>query len=100
MTRQQKNAIRTKRRLQSWDIIREEFNTSSIVKHQATTKQLVDLWYAMKAKAVELIKKENDSKLTGDGPAAVDMDPVDIKVKEIVKLLPNNEGDSTTVKKK
>ncbi|CAH2088448.1 unnamed protein product [Euphydryas editha] len=59
-------------------------------KYEASTKQLIKLWYNMKAKAREAKTKENIRNLTGGGPSVMDMDPTDTKVMDIDKNILTN----------
>ncbi|KAJ8707038.1 hypothetical protein PYW08_011172 [Mythimna loreyi] len=69
----QTNTSNVLRKKQSWEKIALEFNESSVVTQKATTKQLIKLWYNMKAKAKESKTKENIS----GGPTGVLSDSSD-----------------------
>ncbi|CAG5046352.1 unnamed protein product [Parnassius apollo] len=90
LTSKQTNATSALKKKQSWEKIAEEFNESSIVTQKASTKQLIKLWYNMKAKARESKTKENIRHLTGGGPSVVDMDSIDSKVMDIDKNILTN----------
>ncbi|CAH2108710.1 unnamed protein product [Euphydryas editha] len=84
------NAISAVKKKNCWENIRNEFNSSPIVTQKAATKQLLKLWYNMKAKAREAKTKENIRFMTGGGPLVDDMDPIDAKVMDIDKNILTN----------
>ncbi|PZC73758.1 hypothetical protein B5X24_HaOG208817 [Helicoverpa armigera] len=90
LTCKQTNATSALKKKQSWENIAREFNESCIVTQKASTKQLIKLWYNMKAKARESKTKENIRHLTGGGPSVMDMDPIDSKVMDIDKNILTN----------
>ncbi|CAH2088963.1 unnamed protein product [Euphydryas editha] len=84
------NAISAVKKKNFWENIRNEFNSSPIVTQKAATKQLLKLWYNMKAKAREAKTKENIRFMIGGGPLVDDMDPIDAKVLDINKNILTN----------
>ncbi|XP_045449334.1 myb/SANT-like DNA-binding domain-containing protein 3 [Melitaea cinxia] len=84
------NAVSALKKKNCWENIRNEFNSSPIVTQKAATKQLLKLWYNMKAKAREAKTKENVRFMTGGGPLVDDMNPIDAKVMDIDKNILTN----------
>ncbi|XP_059062117.1 myb/SANT-like DNA-binding domain-containing protein 3 [Achroia grisella] len=94
LTCKKTNGTSVLRKKQAWNRIQDEFNSSPIVSHKASVKQLTKLWYNMKAKAREAKTRENVRFLTGGGPSVEDMDTIDAKVIAIDKnILTNIEVD-------
>ncbi|KAJ8729002.1 hypothetical protein PYW07_006698 [Mythimna separata] len=90
LTSKQTNATSALKKKQSWENIDVEINEPSIITQKASTKQLIKLWYNMKAKARESKTKENIRHLTGGGPSVMDMDSIDSKVMDLDKNILTN----------
>ncbi|KAJ0169396.1 hypothetical protein K1T71_014983 [Dendrolimus kikuchii] len=78
------NATSNKMKVAEWNNIRDVFSAIT------STKQLIKLWYNMKAKAREAKTKENIRHLTGGGPSVIDMDSIDAKVMDIARNVLRN----------